>query len=144
MEAIRTLDQAPVAVPNRRDRRRGSTRLSRKLAALVVGAAALTGSLTMAASAPASADMTVRQPYPKAGLHCGGQERITGSSDIFGVTFKQHSWVYYNCGDQSVHRKADVKNDFDGDCIGIGPGQALVIHTKNTVFDDVYRGSKEC
>ena len=109
-----------------------------------LGTAALAAGLTLASAGPAAADYTVRQPYPKDGLHCGGQERITGSSDILGVTFKQHSWVYYNCGAGSVHRKADVKNDWDGDCIGIGPGQALVIHTKNTLFEDVYRGSKPC
>jgi hypothetical protein len=132
-----------ITTQNRRDRRHGN-RLSRKVAALAVSAAALTGSFTLATATPASADVVVRQPFSKDGLHCGGQERITGSSDLLGVPLKQHSWIYYNCGDQSVHRKSDVKNDFDGDCIGIGPGQALVIDTKNSVFDDVYRGSKPC
>jgi hypothetical protein len=132
-----------ITIDRRPDRWR-RTRRARRPAAVGLGTAVLAAGLTVASGGPAAADYTVRQPVPKDRLHCGGQERITGSSDILGVTFKQHSWVYYNCGAGSVHRKADVKNDWDGDCIGIGPGQALVIHTKNTLFEDVYRGSKPC
>ena len=117
--------------------------LARRIAALALGATVFTGGLTLAAG-PASADVVTGQFVHKGGMHCGGQERITGSNDIFGVTFKQHAWIYYNCGNRTVFRKADVINAFDGDCHGIGPGQARVLHAKSSVFDRVYRGSKPC
>ena len=129
---------------------RAASTLSRRMAAAAVGATLLTGGLTLAAAGPASADVVPGQDYVsgqfvnKSGLRCGGQERFPGSTEFLGVTLKQHVWVYYNCGDRSVRRKADIINDLDGDCYGIGPGEARVIATKNTVFPKKYRGSKTC
>ena len=117
--------------------------LARSIAALALGATLFTGGLSLAAG-PASADVVNGQFVDKRGLRCGGQESKEGPNDIFGVTFQQHAWTYYNCGDKTVFRKADVINAFDGKCYGIGPGQARVLHSKVSVFDRVYRGSKPC
>ena len=114
----------------------------RRIAGIGVG-----GLVLVAASAGiAAADVGIRDSFPKDGLHCGGQERITGDSGIGPLTFKQHSWIYYNCGDSSVHRKSDVSNGFDGPCIGVGPGQALVIDAfwKGPIGPPSYNGSKAC
>lgn len=126
------------------DRLTGGGTLTTKIGALVIGAAGLAIALLLTTMGPASADVVTGQFVDKSDMHCGGQERITGSVDILGVTFPQHAWIYYNCSDQTLFRKADIINDFDGDCHGIGPGQARVLATKNSPFSEVYRGSKPC
>ena len=118
--------------------------LAKKFGALVLGAAGLTMALLLTTMGPASAAVVTGQFVDKTDFHCGGQERITGSADILGVTFPQHAWIYYNCSDQTLFRKADIIKDWDGDCHGIGPGQARVLATKHSPFEDVFRGSKPC
>lgn len=115
-------------------------KLSTKIAALAVGGLAV-GLMAAAPGTASAAEVVSGQFVSKAGLHCGGQERITGDTAL---QSKQHAWIYYNCGDSSVRRYADIKNAFDGDCFGIGPGQARVLHAKSTYFDRVYNGSKPC
>ena len=123
-----------------------STGLPRKLVAAVVAVAGSTLALATVAPGVASADVVTGQFVSKAGLHCGGQERVTGSQGFGPFELKQRSWIYYNCGNKTVRRKADVSNGFDGRCLGIGPGQARVLSAIWTPIVSVtgYRGSKAC
>ncbi len=119
--------------------------VSRKLTKKVVALSVLAAGITVAVpGSMAFANYTTQtqdgQFVGKDGLNCGGQE-ILGVSGPYGSV--QHSWVYYNCSSGSLRRYADVINDFDGTCYGIGPGQARVLHQKFTWFD-AYRGSKDC
>lgn len=117
-------------------------RISAKVAALAVGG--LVVGLMAVAPGTASAaprDVVSGQFVSKEGLNCGGQELITGDT---AMQSKQHAWIYYNCSDSTLRRYADVVNAGDGDCYGIGPGEARVLHAKSTWFDRAYRGSKNC
>lgn len=101
-------------------------KLHKRIAAFVAAAGVSVGLMGVVPSV-ASADVVEGQFVDKSGLTCGGQERITGDSG----PFKQYSWIYYNCGDATVMRKSDAIAETDGDCMGIGPGQARVIDTRN-------------
>ena len=112
----------------------------------MVASAAATLSLGATAPGVASADVVGGQFVSKAGLHCGGQERTTGSQGFGPFELKQQSWIYYNCAKRTVRRKADVSRGFDGPCMGIGPGQARVL---SAIWEPIvavtgYRGSKAC
>lgn len=119
-----------------------SDRISAKIATLAVGALA-TGLLLVAPGTASAApqDVVSGQFVSKEGLNCGGQELITGDSAL---QSKQHAWIFYNCADTSARFYADIVNAGDGDCYGIGPGEARVLHAKSTWFDRAYRGSKGC
>ena len=121
-------------------------RLSKKLAALAMGAAGLTVGLSLTAPGVAFADVSSGQFVSKSGLHCGGQQRTTGSSMAGPIPIVQYSWIYYNCGNQSVRRKVDIRNWWDGQCFGIGPGQARVLKAEwyLTGSSSPFRGSIAC
>ena len=123
------------------------TMLSRRLAALVATAAGATVALGAVAPGVASADVVTGNFVSKAPYRCGGQEDVTGTQGDGWFQLKQHSWIYYNCSDRTLRRKADVSNGFDGPCLGIGPGQARVLSAiwkQPLVSVTGYRGSKAC
>lgn len=117
-------------------------RAFKKIAAVGVLAVGVTlAAPAGAAMADYSTQVSAGQFVGKDGLHCGGQE-IKGVSGPGGSV--QHAWVYYNCGDSTVYRKADVNNSWDGDCWGIGPGSVRVLETTYSWFESVYNGTKDC
>ena len=129
-----------------------SSRAPRRFPALV--AASVAATLALGVIGPGVAWAAPERPenvhsgqfFPKAGLRCGGQELNTGSQGFGPFELKQQSWIYYNCGDRTVRRKADVSRGFDGRCMGIGPGQARVLSAiwEPIVAATGYRGSKAC
>lgn len=137
---------APPNNPTHRDVKRfdmknTTKKLSKKLAILGAMGVALTFATPTAAFANYSTQVIDGQFVGKDGLNCGGQE-ILGVSGAFGSV--QHAWVYYNCSSGSLRRYADIANDWDGDCYGIGPGQARVLDAKWSWANNVYNGSKAC
>ena len=128
-------------------RNSGNRRGSTKLATLAFGVAGF----TFAAAGPATADVTgdvaEGQKVNKKGLQCGGQERVVASPSLGTLGTEKHAWVYYNCGNSTVRRYADIGRwNPDGKCYGIGPGQARVLDTILTVpgLGNIYNGSKRC
>lgn len=114
---------------------------------MVAVTAGLTAGAALTAPGTALADVSNGQFVSKEGLRCGGQQRITGDTGAGPLTLSQFSWIYYNCSDRTLRRKADIKYTTDGDCYGIGPGQARVLHNmwgSPLVSDDRYNGTKSC
>ncbi len=116
-------------------------------AAAAVAAVALMAVAPSVASADVSGDVSEGQFVDKSGLNCGGQERVIGSASLGQGFTEKHAWVYYNCGDSSVRRYADIgRGTPDGQCFGVGPGEARVLDTIYTVpgLGNIYNGSKDC
>lgn len=119
----------------------------RRRLALRVGAVGAAASLLMSLGVgAASADVSVGQYVSNSGLSCGANERITGGLVMYGVVpTKQHAFIYRNCGSASVHRKADLRFDWDGHCMSIAAGRSKVLHVVQALPSrDVYRGAKSC
>ncbi|MEH0109030.1 hypothetical protein V6N00_04780 [Tersicoccus sp. MR15.9] len=114
---------------------------------LRVGATASIAALLMGLGVgAAAADVSVGQYVSNSGLSCGANERITGGLVMYGVVpTKQHAFIYRNCGSTTVHRKADVRFDWDGHCLSIAAGRSKVLHVVQALPSrDVYRGAKSC
>lgn len=129
---------------------RGHNRLAKKISVVAAGAALAAG-LTVATPGTAWAErgpVSSGELTSKAGLRCGGQMRSTASASVssFNIPIVQYAWIYYNCGEKTVRRKADIRNWWDGDCFGIGPGQARVLKAEwyGTGSANPFRGSKAC
>lgn len=108
------------------------------------GAGAVLVALSAVLAASASADVVPGQYLTASKYSCGGQERITGGYWAGPAYFQEKSWIFRNCGTTSVRRKADVINDWDGDCYSIPAGTARVLEVKYAIPRQVYRGSIVC
>ncbi len=124
-----------------------SKSLSGRVAASVVAAVVLTIGVLGVTASPANADVVVGQRYPTKDLHCGGQDRVTGSVQIGPLPLRQRSWIYYNCSDKTVRRKAGRRLMPDWTpCKAIRPGEAIVLMSLWTAFGapSDYTGSVPC
>lgn len=115
-------------------------RKSLKLAAAVgVAPAIFFGSASLA-----GANLTNGQYVSNSGHQCWGQDYITGGYDAGPVHLQEHSYIYRNCRDYAVHRKADIIADWDGSCYNVSARRSRVLAVKYTVPRDVYRNAKSC
>lgn len=94
----------------------------------------------------ASADVTIGQRLNPKNYSCGANERVTGELVFYGpVPTKQRALIYRNCKSTAVHRKADVIADWDGKCMKVPAGKAVVLHAEQAIPSrDVYNGAKAC
>ncbi|MEJ7649019.1 MAG: hypothetical protein WKF57_08310 [Nakamurella sp.] len=110
-------------------------RISRRVRIGLVGVVAALAPVVVAM--PAHATVTIGQSLkPVSKYECGHTIAVTGESGIGEATLYQVSMIYRHCGTGSLRRKSDVLGSvgFDGKCMTIGAGQAIVIDARYVAF----------
>lgn len=121
-------------------------RIARKVSIGLVGVAAVLAPVAVAT--PAHATVTIGQSVkPVSKYECGHTIEVTGESGVGKATLYQVSLIYRHCGTGSVKRKSDVVGSvgFDGKCMSIKAGQAIVIDARWVAFArKTYHGVFNC